>query len=418
MSDNSAEGRSQRADVVPRQPIPAMTTRSVLCTATVALLLTVASVVVLWWPATRGLNGVELVSARLDALKIGLSVAVGSGGVVALYLSWRRQRSTEADLDNRERTLAHQFDVLSHAREVATESKAHQERVAEDVRADAAERRITELYTKAADQLGSDHAAVRLAGLYALERLAQSNDDQRQMIVSVICAYLRVPHDLPTSGEPAENASSIDEVSLMRMQEREVRQTAQRILENHLRRNIDSPSHFWPDIDIDLKGAQLESFSLFTCHAKSADFSHARFIGRASFWHAKFSGYANFANTVFEDSADFDNTNFAFVRFKSTFKASADFNEMKAKDADFSSTEFLKQAEFENSNISASANFGSVSFLKQAIFDHCSFPPETDFDYADFAIQPSFDSVNFAAEPGFKNAKCAGQPYVYQTPHD
>jgi hypothetical protein len=39
--------------------------------------LTAGAVVVLWWPATRGLNGAELVSARLDALKVGLSVAVG-----------------------------------------------------------------------------------------------------------------------------------------------------------------------------------------------------------------------------------------------------------------------------------------------------------------------------------------------------
>jgi hypothetical protein len=37
---------------------------------------------------------------------------------------------------------------------------------------DATERRITELYTKGADQLGSDQTPVRLAGLYALERLA------------------------------------------------------------------------------------------------------------------------------------------------------------------------------------------------------------------------------------------------------
>jgi hypothetical protein len=49
---------------------------------------------------------------------------------------------------------------------------------------DAGERRITDLYTKAADQLGSDIAPVRLAGLYALERLAQdaprSPADHRQ----------------------------------------------------------------------------------------------------------------------------------------------------------------------------------------------------------------------------------------------
>jgi hypothetical protein len=44
----------------------------------------------LWWPATRGLTGAELVKTRFDALKIGLSVGVGSGGVIALYLAWRR----------------------------------------------------------------------------------------------------------------------------------------------------------------------------------------------------------------------------------------------------------------------------------------------------------------------------------------
>jgi hypothetical protein len=58
-------------------------------------------------------NGAELVTARLDALKIGLSIGVGSGGVIALYLAWRRQHSTEADLDNRERALAHQQEVAA-----------------------------------------------------------------------------------------------------------------------------------------------------------------------------------------------------------------------------------------------------------------------------------------------------------------
>jgi hypothetical protein len=45
---------------------------------------------------------------------------------------------------------------------------------------DAEERRITELYTKAVEQLGSDKAAVRLGGLYALERLAQDYASHRQ----------------------------------------------------------------------------------------------------------------------------------------------------------------------------------------------------------------------------------------------
>ena len=60
-------------------------------------------------------------------------------------------------------------------------------------RRDATERRITELYTKAFEQLGNDKGAVRLGGLYALERLAQDNPPHRQTIVNVICAYLRMP---------------------------------------------------------------------------------------------------------------------------------------------------------------------------------------------------------------------------------
>ncbi|RSN60689.1 hypothetical protein DMH01_15515 [Amycolatopsis sp. WAC 04182] len=139
---------------------------------------------------------------------------------------WRRQHSTEADLDNRERALAHQQDV-------AATTQTHQERVADAARADAAARRITELYTKAVEQLGSDKTPVRLGGLYALERLAQDNEDQRQTIVNVLCAYLRMPYELP---EPPADDADADQLEQHRalVQEREVRLTAQRLLNDHL----------------------------------------------------------------------------------------------------------------------------------------------------------------------------------------
>src|SRR4051812_25863429 len=152
----------------PRPRLRELSSKTMWLTAVVIVVLTAGAVVVSWWPATRGLNGADLVSARLDALKVGLSVAVGSGGVVALYFSWRRQHSTEADLDNRERALAHQ-------QEVAAATMAHQARVAQATEHDAAERRLTELYLKAVEQLGSAQAAIRHGGLYALERVAQDN---------------------------------------------------------------------------------------------------------------------------------------------------------------------------------------------------------------------------------------------------
>src|SRR4051794_3544138 len=68
--------------------------------------LTAAAVIALWWAGTRGLSGAQLVTARFDALKIGLSVGVGSGGVFALYLAWRRQHSTEIGLQQKEHDQA------------------------------------------------------------------------------------------------------------------------------------------------------------------------------------------------------------------------------------------------------------------------------------------------------------------------
>ncbi len=90
-------------------------------------------------------------------------------------VSIRRQRSTELDLLNK--------------------YEAHRlaERVAEAAQGDAVERRITELYTQAADQLGSDKAPVRLAGLYALERLAQDTSRLRQTIVNVLAPICECP---------------------------------------------------------------------------------------------------------------------------------------------------------------------------------------------------------------------------------
>ena len=110
-------------------------------------------------------GGTEQDTNRLDAVRTAASIIVDTGGAAALLLAARRQRATELGL-------------------------AQQHLAADRAEHDATERRITELYAKAADQLGSPKAPVRLAGLYALERLAQDNPRHRQTVVNVICAYL------------------------------------------------------------------------------------------------------------------------------------------------------------------------------------------------------------------------------------
>lgn len=151
---------------------------------------------------------------QLDAVRTAGTIVIGAGGGAALLLAARRQRSTEIALKQKDRDQAHQETV----------ARAEQE--------DATERRITELYTKAADQLGSDKAPVRLAGLYALERLAQDNPRHRQTIVSLLCAYLRMPYavrlDVPTR-------HALRDLDNGAIEEREVRVTVQQVLADHLR---------------------------------------------------------------------------------------------------------------------------------------------------------------------------------------
>ncbi len=123
---------------------------------------------------------------RLEALRLVVTFVAGTGGGVALWLAARRQRSNELGLKEQAR-------IAAETAADRVKNFAQRERADDEVRRDAIERRITELYTKAAEQLGSDKAPVRLAGFYALERLAQDNTSQRQTIVNVICAYLRMP---------------------------------------------------------------------------------------------------------------------------------------------------------------------------------------------------------------------------------
>ena len=166
--------------------------------------------------ASHAKPGTDQANARLDAVRTGLAAGAGAGAAVGLMLAFRRQ----------------------HHQEIATDLTDR----------DATERRITELYTKAVEQLGNDKAPVRLGGLYALERLAQDNPAHRQTIVNVICAYLRMPFS-PTAPaskpepeateapeEPAaETETRTDGTGDTWQQERQVRLTAQRILAEHLR---------------------------------------------------------------------------------------------------------------------------------------------------------------------------------------
>jgi hypothetical protein len=309
---------------------------------------------------------------QLDAIRTAGTVVVGAGGAGALLLAARRQRATEIALKQKDRDQA-----------------------ATDV--DATERRITELYTRAAEQLGSDKAPVRLAGLYALERLAQNNPTQRQTIVNVLCAYLRVPFTLPD--DPSRDHAIPDDVAAQHrkaVEEREVRLTAQRVLTTHLRPgDMANPvDTFWTDIDLDLTGAVLIKLDLNRCHLRTAQFVQATFAGHAWFDEAEFAGNASFDQAEFAGFTAF--TRSEFVRIASFRKAHF------ANDALFGEAEFAGLTWFEEAEFAGNATFDSVKFARDTSFDSVTFASDAlfsaFFDKAEFAGNASFRKVEFASD--------------------
>jgi uncharacterized protein YjbI with pentapeptide repeats len=375
--DPGMTARSNRPDPLAPRPLSNWT-----IAAGALVVLAVAAVVSFVLLRRYGGQGAQI---QLDAIRTAGTLVVGIGGAVALLLTARRQRYTELTLVHTDR--------------------------------DATERRITELYTKAADQLGNEKAPVRLAGLHALERLAQNTPEQRQTIVDVICAYLRMPYTPPEEQPPAEDAPAEAHIRYEnRHQEQQVRLTAQKILSSNLRIVDDQhprrwwqptppPVPAWPGIRLDLTGALLVDFSLDQCQLDSATFSTAQFTGEAHFGGAQFTGEADFGGAQFTDDTFFDGAQFTgdtyFLGAQFTeaalfqgaqFTGAAEFQDARCKLVDFSDAQFTDAANFPNAQFGSSdarfggADFYGAQFTGAADFRSAQFTGAADFRSAQGAV--------------------------------
>lgn len=168
-----------------------------------------------------------------DLVKVSLGLAAGVGAAVALVVAYRRAKVQEA--------ASHRDDHASQRED---------------------ERLFSDRFREASDLLGHDSAAVRLAGVYALARLADDWADQRQQCVDVLCAYIRLPYD-PEDSSPGQ---------------KEVRLTVLRLVGALLRQGARGS---WQGLDFDFTGAVFDGGDLH-----GAQFS----AGTVIFVGAQFSG--------------------------------------------------------------------------------------------------------------------------------
>lgn len=303
----------------------------------------------------------QRVSTLLDIVRIGLSVGAGTGGLFALWLATRRQRSAE-------QTLVLQREV---SRSTVT---------------DSTERRITDQYSKAIDQLGHEKAAVRLGAIYSLERIAQDHPGHRQTVVDVFCSYLRLPYsasdDLGRWGD-WDGERPVEVVDMHA--EMEVRNTVEHMIWDHLSEpgKRDLPGKFWPGMSLDLSRTVLVDPLLRFLRVKDLKCEDMVVRGDADFRGLRAEGIAGFGGAVFRGKVNFSGSVFSggFALLNSTFEAEVDLSSVEVT----GSFAVLDCSFREKADLSGCRSRGLV-------LDKCRFGGDVSFKGGDLQLLAVFNS--------------------------
>lgn len=219
-------------------------------------------------------------SAAVANVPASIWIPVAAAVIAAAAAVWsaflQRKTGKEATAAARESAAAAQTSAnASHRSAKAAEDSVELNRSTTTdagVRADAAA--LAERYQDAASQLGHDKAAVRLAGVYAMSRLADDWLEERQTCIDVLCAYLRLPWRDSEDGRAGR-------------EEAQVRRTIVSVVNRHV---AEDAKVSWTVNDFDFTGAQLRDFVLEGC----------TFAGRVTFSGAELAGECRFDDVVFQ----------------------------------------------------------------------------------------------------------------------
>ena len=143
--------------------------------------------------------------------EVTAAIIAGGVGIVTVIATVIVQivgfRSTRADTERQimathkdtADTLVQQSEhldkTLSEQREQLDKTLKAQSDQLDKTLAEQHTRTLNERFATGAEQLGSDKPAVRLAGVYAMAGLADDWEENRQVCVDVLCAYLRMPYE-------------------------------------------------------------------------------------------------------------------------------------------------------------------------------------------------------------------------------
>jgi uncharacterized protein YjbI with pentapeptide repeats len=126
---------------------------------------------------------------------------------------------------------------------------------------------MSDRFDKTVSQLEIDRPAiVRLAGVFAMEALADEWQENRQACINVLCGYLRLPYYLHSGDVESEDENSRRGFPA----EHEIRRSIVGLISAHMR---DDSTVSWRDYHIDLSTADLHEFNLMGAVLTGADFT-------------------------------------------------------------------------------------------------------------------------------------------------
>lgn len=304
----------------------------VLWMIALGLLLTGISATVIWQAAgTPTIASLAKDMTLLELLRVALLVTGGIGGIVALVVTYRRQKLGERN-EQREQEAA---------------DRAARSEDREDTKL------FNERFAAASTQLGGESAMVRLAGVYAMATLADDWVEGRQMCVDVLCAYIRKPYtppQAPRNPMPPEEQPpppygtgtiGIDihqaqlELNHRRysedlkrfeteyaayqkvLEESQVRATIFRVIRDHL---SESAVNHWSGVGFDFSEATIDKVDLSRTKLVNnrLDFGGTRFIGAQVYLNSM----KIYGSDLIFDGARFDLTSRVFAS-RSVFRESS-----------------------------------------------------------------------------------------------
>ena len=322
--------------------------------------------------ATKAGAGTNQNNGAFEAVKSALTAVAGIGGVAYLVIKYRTEQRETAGI---------------------------------------ADKKIS----AAVDQLGSDKASTRIAGVYALTDIADRyKGGYRQRVVDILCGYLRSDREaypLGADGKPATglprsgDADKAVESTILSMFVAHLKKRSRDENDVMVRQQVRS-DQLWGDCDFDLHGAEFHEMT---------DFADCVFEGKTDFRLAKFTNISSFSGVKFTDAADFRGAEFKVgVYFICTkFACDAWFSGAELTKADFTGAEFEGEANFDRLEDTAITAV-STKFLGDAIFHNAEFEGKADFTGVEFEGKADFTGVEFEGEADFTGVEFEGEAIFNQ----